>query len=65
MAKLALIVVDIQVDNEGMCREMDIVEKVVSVISACHKEGSPSVHHSTPRHRLRLIHARWQQQMLK
>ena len=37
----ALIVVDMQVDNEGMCREMDIVEKIVSVMGACHEKGVP------------------------
>ena len=41
MPKLALIVVDMQVRFERMSREMNIVEKVVSVIKACHREGVP------------------------
>ena len=41
MSKLALIVVDMQVRFEGMSREMNIIEKVVSVIQACHKQGIP------------------------
>ena len=66
MTKLALIVVDMQVDNEGMCREMDIVEKVVSVIGACHEKGVPvfiSQHHDTDPDSF--MCKRWQQQMLK
>ena len=66
MAKLALIVVDMQVDNEGMCREMDIVEKVVSVIGTCHEKGVPvfiSQHHDTDPDSF--MCKRWQQQMLK
>ena len=39
MPKLALIVVDMQLRFEGMAREMNIIEKVVSVIQACHKQG--------------------------
>ena len=39
-----------QVDNEGICWEMDIVENVVSVLGACHEKGVPvfiSQHHNT------------------
>ena len=41
MPKLALIVVDMQLRFEEMSREMNIIEKVVSVIQACHKQGVP------------------------
>jgi nicotinamidase-related amidase len=41
MSRLALIVVDMQLRVEGMSREMNIIEKVVSVIQACHKQGIP------------------------
>ena len=39
MPKPALIVVDLQVLFESMSRKMGIMEKVVSVINACHKHG--------------------------
>ena len=41
MSKLALIVVDMQIRFEGMSRKMNIIENVVSVIQACHKQGIP------------------------
>ena len=43
MSKLhvALIVVDMQLRFEDMSRKMNIIEKVVSVIQACHKQGVP------------------------
>ena len=41
MPKLALIVVDMQLRFEGVSRRMNIIEKIVSVIQACHKQGVP------------------------
>ena len=41
MVKLALIVVDMQGRFEEMSRKMNIIDNVVSVIEACHKEGVP------------------------
>ena len=41
MSKLALIVVDMQLRFEGVSRKTNIIENVVSVIQACHKQGIP------------------------
>ena len=40
MFKLVLIVVDMQLRFEDMSRKMNIIEKVVSVIQACHMQGA-------------------------
>ena len=65
---MALIVVDMQARYEDMSRRMNTIDKVVSVIKACHEARVPvffTQHHSDPTQQESVLNRWWKRPMIR